>query len=111
VQLNLALGFLMLPVLEKKIAGATLILMYVLKNKDKECSTLVSWCDKVQIFDVFFNKSLHPEIVNKSPWLLAFLHKQEKFGEVELEKMWHIATKKHDAFRRSVIDVLKFLVD
>lgn len=25
--------------------------------------------------------------------------------------MWHVATKKHEAFKRSVIDVLKFLVD
>jgi hypothetical protein len=60
---------------------------------------------------VFFNKSLHPEVVSKTPYILAFLHRNGRFGIRELEKMWHVATKKHDAFKKSVIDVLKYLVD
>lgn len=47
VYLNLSFALLMLPVLEKKIAGATLILMHVLKNKDKECDDFLKWCDRV----------------------------------------------------------------
>lgn len=73
MQLNLALASLILPVLDRKLTGASLLIMKVL---NPSCvSSLVKWCDKVQIFEVFFTKTLHAELIKKSFYLLEFLHK------------------------------------
>ncbi len=109
VHLNLALGSLTLPVLEKKLTGATMIIMKVLKPADSQ--VLAEWCDQVHIFALFFTRSLHAELIKKSFYLLEYLHKNGRLQEPELAQMWHVATKKHEAFRHAALKALSFLVE
>jgi hypothetical protein len=41
-------------------------------------TSLVEWCDKVGIFEVFFTKTLHSELIKKSFYLLEFLHRNSR---------------------------------
>lgn len=89
------------------MTGATLLVMKVL---NPTCvSSLVEWCDKVAILEVFFTKSLHAELIKKSFYLLEFLHKHARLQEPELLAMWHAATKKHEAFRPAIFKALTYL--
>lgn len=58
---------------------------------------------------MFFGTSLHPEVIKKSFFLLDFLYQHGELKERELHKMWHIATKKHEAFKVSVMRALNFM--
>ena len=40
----------------------------------------MAWLDKVNIFDVFFGGSLHPEVIKKSYYLLEFLYQQGRIA-------------------------------
>lgn len=71
---------------------------------------LTLWCDSVNIFDLFFSKCIHSELIKRSSYLLEYLHRNNRLGEKELEKMWHVATKKHEAFRIAVLKSLSLLV-
>ena len=89
--MNFALRFLQLHVLEKKIIGGTMLIMKVLQVKksvetnvatkwlDKD--RLVQWLDSVNIFNVFFGGSLHPELIKKSFYLLNFLYTTGRIAE------------------------------
>lgn len=46
-------------------------------TKDK----LLSWIEKNQIFSMMFSESHHPEVINKSQFLLEFLYVNNKVGE------------------------------
>jgi hypothetical protein len=103
----LALASILLPVLERKLTGACLLVMKVL---NPSCvPSLIEWCDRLQIFEVFFTKTLHAELIKKSFYLLEFLHTHQRLQENELLKMWKIATKKHEAFRQAIFKALTFL--
>lgn len=108
IELNLALALILTPVLECKITGTSLLTMRLLNPTCTE--TLLLWCDEVNIFGVFFNKCIHSELIKRSPYLLDFLHKHERLTESELNLIWHVATKKHEAFRNAVFKCLTFLV-
>jgi len=117
-----------MPVLEKKLQGATLLTLKVgsvasaTRHQQQPLSamasglkkwltaeTLIKWLREKQIFQVFFGTSLHPEVIKKSFALLDFLYQQGDLTERELSKMWLIATKKHEAFRVSIMRALIFL--
>ena len=111
---------LQMPILEKKLVGATLLIMKVVSvnstNKDKPANkkwltqeTLIEWLREKKIFSIFFGTSLHPEVIKKSFYLLDFLYRQGELTERELQKMWHIATKKHEAFKVSIMRALIFM--
>lgn len=68
--------------LDRKLSGTALLVMKVLNPGCVQ--SLVDWCDKVQIFDIFFAKTLHAELIKKSFYLLEFLHKHMKLKEAEL---------------------------
>jgi hypothetical protein len=59
---------------------------------------------------VFFGPSLNPEVIKKSFYLLEFLYKHDQIQQKELEKMWHVATKKHEAYKASIFQTLTFIV-
>ena len=94
IHLNFALRFLQLHVLEKKIIGGTMLIMKVLQVKksvetnvatkwlDKD--RLVQWLDSVNIFNVFFGGSLHPELIKKSFYLLNFLYTTGRIAEPQI---------------------------
>ena len=95
-----------MPVLEKKLAGANILIMKVAsvnggKNQKPAAGyqtkttgvsskkwltqeTLMEWLRKKQIFTVFFGTSLHPEVIKKSTILLDFLYQQGELTEREL---------------------------
>lgn len=119
-----------MPVLERKLAGATLLTMKVTSvaasskgnkagaiaaNKSSALKkwlseeTLMEWLRNKKIFSVFFSTSLHPEVIKKAGPLLDFLYQQGELNERELQKMWHIATKKHEAFKVSIMRALIFM--
>ena len=118
---------LQMPILEKKLMGATLLIMKVVQvnsnNKEKLASgkpksamkkwltaeSLIEWLRDNKIFSIFFGTSLHPEVIKKSFYLLDFLYQQGELTERELQKMWHIATKKHEAFKVSIMRALIFM--
>jgi hypothetical protein len=52
---------------------------------------------------------LHAELIKKSFCVLEFLHKNGRLGEPELNQMWHVATKKHEAFRHAIFKGLTHL--
>jgi hypothetical protein len=52
---------------------------------------------------------LHAELIKKSFYLLEFLHMHLRLKETELLQMWHIATKKHEAFRHAIFKALTYL--
>jgi hypothetical protein len=70
---------------------------------------LIEWLREKKIFSVFFGTSLHPEVIKKSFYLLDFLYRHGELTEKELNKMWHIATKKHEAFKVSIMRSLIFM--
>ena len=70
---------------------------------------LIEWLREKKIFNVFFGTSLHPEVIKKSFYLLDFLYRHGELTENELNKMWHIATKKHEAFKVSIMRSLIFM--
>lgn len=108
VELNLALALILTPVLDCKTTGTSLLSMRVLNPTSADELTL--WCDSVNIFDLFFSKCIHSELIKRSSYLLEYLHRNNRLGEKELEKMWHVATKKHEAFRIAVLKSLSLLV-
>lgn len=115
-----------MPVLEKKLTGANLLIMKVTSvsstAKSKRAAalapslkkwltreTLIAWLREKKIFSIFFGTSLHPEVIKKSFVLLDFLYQEGDLSERELQKMWHIATKKHEQFRVSIMRALNFM--
>ena len=112
-----------MPVLEKKLAGATLLIIKVNSVTRKgnaaviassmkkwlTSKTLIEWLREKNIFSIFFSSSLHPELIKKSFALLDFLYQEGDLSERELQKMWHIATKKHEQFRVSIMRALIFM--
>lgn len=106
-ELNLALALILTPVLECKTTGTSLLSMRVLNPTSAE--ELTKWCDSVNIFDLFFGKCIHSELIKRSSYLLEYLHRNNRLGEKELEQMWHVATKKHEAFRIAVLKSLTLL--
>jgi len=52
---------------------------------------------------------MHSEVIKKSYYLLEFMYNQGKLGSKELGKMWHVATKKHEAFKAAIFKALTFL--
>ena len=122
IVLEFSIRYLEMPVLEKKLAGATLLTQKVLSigkspsnlrgavtRKWLTAETLIDWLREKKIFSVFFGTSLHPEVIKKSFHLLEFLYKHGELTERELQKMWHIATKKHEAFKLSIMRALIFM--
>jgi len=117
--LNFALRCLQLPVLEKKLIGGTLLIMKVLQVKKSiesgavtkwlDQERLVNWLDHNHIFNIFFGGSLHPEVIKKSFYLLNFLYTSGRIQEAQLEQMWNVATKKHEAFKAVIFKALAFL--
>ena len=83
-----------MPVLEKKLAGATLLIMKVVSVTKKPGSAgvkkwltadiLIDWLREKKIFSVFFGTSLHPEVIKKSFYLLDFLYQHGELTEKEL---------------------------
>lgn len=108
IELNLALALILTPVLDCKTTGTSLLSMRVLNPTSSD--ELTSWCDSVSIFDLFFSKCIHSELIKRSSYLLEYLHRNNRLGEKELEQMWHVATKKHEAFRIAVLKSLSLLV-
>lgn len=82
IELNLALALILTPVLDSKTTGASLLSMRVLNPTSKE--DLLKWCDEVNIFDLFYSKCIHTELIRRSSYLLEYLHRNDRLGEREL---------------------------
>ena len=94
IQLEFAIRCLEMPVLEKKLTGATLLIMKVVSVSAKKgganqaksqgddlkmkkwltAEAMIEWLREKKIFGVFFGTSLHPEVIKKAFYLLDFLY-------------------------------------
>ena len=124
IHLNFAIKCLQMPVHSKKLLGGTLLIQKVTSVTPKagdvkswrpsvkwlNSETLLSWLIEQQIFSIFFGASLNAEVIKKSYYLLDFLYKNDQIQEKELNKMWMVATKKHEAFKASIFSALQFIV-
>lgn len=79
VELNLALALILTPVLDCKTIGTSLLTMRLLNPTSKE--DLIQWCDHYDIFDVFFSKCIHTELIKRSSYLLDFLYRNDRLKE------------------------------
>jgi hypothetical protein len=72
---------------------------------------MIQWLDHVDIFNHFFSGSVHQEVIKKSNYLLMFLYQNGRFKEKQLNQMWDVATKKHEAYKVVIFNLLKYMVE
>ena len=127
LHLGLGLCFLRLPVLERKFLGCKIISNRIGRlradeQKDDKQRTdpenkkpidprwlttdlLLEWIDKEQIFTIFYGGSQHHEVIKKSLLILGWLYQNKRLPEEQIDLMWSISTKKHEAYKHVVFSL------
>ena len=65
----------------------------------------LEWLLQIDIFELFFGESSHPELTKKYLPILSFVYQMNALTEKNFDMIWEQAMK-HDSFRANILKVL-----
>ena len=69
---------------------------------------LLDWFKKLNLIDVIFSETTHPEIIKKSKEIFSWMGlPPSQIGKKELDKIWNFQINKLESVQEAVFDVLK----